>query len=181
MLCKLFFIFVIFQIKLLIIQLKKLFNLKKGTNIAYNKDSDKLPKVNDQIKAEEVRLIDETGQMLGVLKTSQALKIAAEKSLDIVEISPTAEPPVCKIMDFGKCKYQQEKIDKKAKQSFKKETKEIRFTPVISENDINHKVKQMQEFLKDGDDVLVTMKFKGIHHRLKDDGRRIVETNPPEL
>lgn len=135
------------------------------------------PFVVNYVDFKETNLIDEKGTFHKLLHISIAKTKARESGQDLVCFNKPSgsSPALCKIIDFGKWKYQQEKIEKKAKQAFKKETKEVRFTPVIGENDIEHKVKQISEFLKDGDDVLVTMRFKGIHHRLKDDGRRIVD------
>lgn len=123
----------------------------------------------------ETNLVDADGTFLGIVHISVAKTKARDAKLDLVCFNkPTGKnPALCKILDYGKWKYQQEKAEKKNQQA-KKETKEIRFTPVIGENDVDHKVKQILEFLEDGDDVLITMRFKGIHHRLKDEGRRII-------
>jgi len=124
----------------------------------------------------ETNLIDAEGKFLGVVRISVAKSKARESNMELVCFNkPSGKTPaLCKILDYGKWKYQQEKSFKKDKQNARKETKEIRFTPVISEHDVDHKVKQVIEFLEDGDDVLITMRFKGIHHRLKDEGKRIV-------
>ena len=101
--------------------------------------------------------------------------MAKEVGLDLVCFSEPSmgKPALCKIVDYGKWKYHQEKLLKKEKKNIH-EVKEMRFSPVISDNDIEHKVKQIIEFLKDGDEVVVRMRFKGIHHRLKNDGERII-------
>lgn len=134
------------------------------------------PFIVNYVDFKETNLIDANGQFNSLVHISIAKSKAKEAYLDLVCFNkPNGKTPaLCKIIDYGKWKYQQDKIDKKEKLNSKKETKEIRFTPVISENDIEHKVRQIIEFLKEGDDVIVTMRFKGIHHRLKDEGKRII-------
>jgi translation initiation factor IF-3 len=117
---------------------------------------------NEKIRAREVRLIDDEGKQLGIVPTFEALKLARERELDLVEISPKAVPPVCKIMDFGKFKYQ---LAKKAHEAKKKQTviqvKEMKLGLKIEEHDLQVKVKHMREFLEDGDKVKVTIMFRG--------------------
>lgn len=124
----------------------------------------------------ETNLIDADGKFLGIVHISVAKSKAREANLELVCFNKPVgrTPALCKILDYGKWKYQQEKSEKKDRHNAKKETKEVRFTPVISEHDVEHKVKQIIEFLEEGDDVLISMRFKGIHHRLKDEGRRII-------
>ena len=117
---------------------------------------------NEKIRAREVRLIDEDGKQLGIVPAFEALKLARERELDLVEISPKATPPVCKIMDYGKFKYQ---VAKKAHEAKKKQTvvqvKEIKLGLKIEEHDIGVKVRHMREFLTDGDKVKITIMFRG--------------------
>ncbi len=110
----------------------------------------------------QVRLIDENGEMLGVLNIKEALERAEKASLDLVEISPTAEPPVCKILDFGKYKYESKKRvnDSKKKQKVVV-LKEIKFKPNISQGDFDVKLRKIKEFLHDGDKVKISLWFKG--------------------
>jgi translation initiation factor IF-3 len=133
----------------------------KGTKIAYN-DSSKLPKANEQILAREVRLIDDLGEMLGVVKTEEALRIASGKGLDLVEISPTAEPPVCKLLDFGKYKFE---LRRKKQESKKKQhvvqLKEVKIRPTTDKHDYDVKVKNTLRFLASGDKVKISLKFRG--------------------
>ncbi|SEF70844.1 translation initiation factor IF-3 [Caloramator fervidus] len=118
--------------------------------------------VNEEIREREVRLIDSDGTQLGIMPTKKALEIAEEKQLDLVLIAPQAKPPVCKIMDYGKFIYEQQKKEKEAKKKQKTITvKEIRITPNIDEHDLNVKAKNAEKFLKDGDKVKVTVKFRG--------------------
>lgn len=118
--------------------------------------------LNEEIREKEVRVIDNNGEPLGILQTKEALKIAEEKELDLVLIAPTAVPPVCKIMDFGKFLYEQTKKDKEAKKKQKViNIKEIRLSPTIEEHDINIKANNARKFLLDGDKVKVTVRFRG--------------------
>ncbi|GBD41997.1 Translation initiation factor IF-3 [bacterium HR39] len=119
-------------------------------------------RVNEQIDAREVRLVDENGQMVGVVPLREALGRAREAGLDLVEVAPNATPPVCKIMDYGKFKYEQQKkaaaARKKQKQS---ELKEIKMRPTIDEADFQVKMRKVREFLEEGDKVKITMRFRG--------------------
>jgi translation initiation factor IF-3 len=119
-------------------------------------------RVNFRIEAREVRLIDAQGNMIGVVPTREALAQAEEAGLDLVEIAPTAAPPVCKILDYGKFKYE---AQKKANAARKKqrviEVKEIKMRPGIDDNDYNIKMKKVREFIDEGDKVKVTMRFRG--------------------
>ncbi|OJV14155.1 MAG: translation initiation factor IF-3 [Alphaproteobacteria bacterium 33-17] len=120
------------------------------------------PKANKEIKAKEVRLIDADGSMVGVVSLHEALKIATDRGLDLVEVSPNAEPPVCKVIDFGKYKYE---IQKKANEAKKKqkviEIKEIKLRPNIGKGDYDVKLRSIKGFIEDGDKVKVTLKFRG--------------------
>jgi len=110
----------------------------------------------------EVRLIDEDGNQVGIVSTRQALEISDERGLDLVEISPNSKPPVCKIMDFGKYKYQLEISEKlKKKKQSHIVVKEIKLRPKIDKNDLNTKRRQMEKFLKNGNKVKVTVMFRG--------------------
>lgn len=118
--------------------------------------------INEEIRDKEVRLIGSDGEQLGVMSSAQALKIADEAGLDLVKISPKAVPPVCKVMDYGKFRFEQLKKEKEAKKNQKVvEVKEIRMSPSIDTNDFNTKVKNAQKFLKDGNRVKVTVRFRG--------------------
>lgn len=119
-------------------------------------------KLNHRIRAKEVRVIGPEGNQLGVMETRKAIELALQMGLDLAEISPTSNPPVCKILDFGKFKYQ---LKKKTKQAKKNQsviiTKEIQFRPQINKHDIDFKVKHIQDFLKEGNKVKITIRFKG--------------------
>ena len=119
-------------------------------------------RINERIRAREVRLIDEDAQMVGVMPTLQALNIARERGLDLVEVSPMAVPPVCKLMDYGRFKYEQAKKESEARKHQKTtELKEIRMKPRTDTHDLAVKVRKIEEFLGDGDKVKVGVLFRG--------------------
>ena len=118
--------------------------------------------INEEIREKEVRLIDVEGEQLGVVSITRAMEIADERKLDLVNVAPTAKPPVCKILDYGKFKYETIKREKDARKNQKTITvKEIRLTPNIETHDINVKVKNAISFLKNGDKVKVSVRFRG--------------------
>lgn len=118
--------------------------------------------MNEDIREKEIRVITDEGEQLGVLTSKEALRIAEEKELDLVMISPNAKPPVCKIMDFGKFIYEQQKKEKEAKKKQKTiSIKEIRLSATIEENDITIKANRAKKFLLDEDKVKVTVRFRG--------------------
>ena len=120
------------------------------------------PKINDAIRAREVRLIDETGENQGIVSKTDALARAEETGLDLVEISPDAEPPVCKILDFGKYKYQEQKKAAEARKHQKVvEVKEIKMRPGIDDHDYAVKMRAINRFFEEGDKVKVTLRFRG--------------------
>lgn len=120
------------------------------------------PRINHEIRLERIRLIDEQGEMIGIVTTREALRRAEEASLDLVEISPNADPPVCKILDYGKYKFEQQK---KAAEARKKqrtvEVKELQLRPMIGEHDYDVKLKAAKRFLEGGDKVKITLRFRG--------------------
>ncbi|WP_156956511.1 translation initiation factor IF-3 [Stenoxybacter acetivorans] len=119
-------------------------------------------RINGEITAKEVRLISPTGEQLGVVSIQEAIKLAAENDVDLVEINPTAKPPVCKIMDFGKYKYEQSKKRDEARKKQKQvQIKEIKFRPGTDDGDYNIKMRNITRFLEDGDKVKVTLRFRG--------------------
>ena len=119
-------------------------------------------RVNDQIRVAEVRLIDAEGNQRGVVPITEALELAKDVGLDLIEVAPKAAPPVCKILDFGKYKFDQEKRIREAKKKQKLiKMKEIRMQPKIEEHDLNFKTKHIREFLDDGNKVKVTIRFRG--------------------
>ena len=132
----------------------------RGGSLAENKE--KGLRINEQIRVREVRLIDDEGEQKGIVPTIEALKMAKERELDLVEVAPTANPPVCKILDYGKYRFEQEKKlrDSKKNQKLLK-LKEIRMQPKIGSGDLDFKSKHVQEFLAEGNKVKVTVRFRG--------------------
>ena len=118
--------------------------------------------INEQIRDKEVRVIGEDGQVIGIMSSKEALKLAKEAELDLVKIAPQAKPPVCKIIDYGKYRYEMARKEKEAKKKQKTiEIKEVRLSPNIDTNDLNTKVNQARKFLTHGDKVKVTLRFRG--------------------
>src|ERR1700693_2236184 len=120
------------------------------------------PSINDEISSAQVRLVDERGQMVGVVGRNEALDMAADAGLDLVEIAPNADPPVCKILDFGKLKYEEQKKKNEARKKQKIiEVKEIKLRPGIDDHDYDVKMRSMHKFIEEGDKAKVTMRFRG--------------------
>ena len=118
--------------------------------------------INEQIRDKEVRLIGEDGEQLGVMSAKDAYKLAREAELDLVKIAPTAKPPVCKIIDYGKYKYELARKEKEAKKKQKViDVKEVRLSPNIDTNDLNTKINAARKFIEKGDRVKVTLRFRG--------------------
>ena len=140
------------------------------------------PRVNEDIRVPQVRLIDEAGEMLGVMSARDALMRAYAAGLDLLEISPNADPPVCKILDFGKFKYEQQKKKNEAKKKQKVvEIKEVKVRPNIDENDYQVKMRAMKSFIDEGDKVKVTLRFRGREMAHQDIGVRVLERIRTEL
>ncbi|WP_091431025.1 translation initiation factor IF-3 [Aliiroseovarius sediminilitoris] len=134
------------------------------------------PRVNERIKATEIRLIGADGENAGVVTPAQALVMAAEAGLDLVEISPNANPPVCKIMDFGKFKYEQQKRESEARKKQKTiEVKEVKFRPNTDTHDYDVKMRNVFKFLENGDKVKVTLRFRGREMAHQNLGRELLE------
>ena len=118
--------------------------------------------INEQIRDREIRLIGEDGQQLGIMSSREAMKIAREAELDLVKIAPQAKPPVCKIIDYGKYRYEQARKEKEAKKKQKTiEVKEVRLSPNIDSNDLNTKIASARKFIEKGNKVKVTLRFRG--------------------
>ena len=124
--------------------------------------SSNVHQLNEEIRDSEIRLIGVTGEQLGIMSAAQALKIADERGLDLVKISPQAKPPVCKLMDYGKFRFEQSKREKEArKNQHTVEIKEVRMSPGIDVGDFNTKLKNAQKFLSEGNRVKVSVRFRG--------------------
>ena len=131
--------------------------------------------INDEIRDREVRLISATGEQLGIMSAREALARAEEADLDLVKISPTANPPVCKLMDYGKYKFEQAKREKEAKKNqHVVEIKEVRMSPGIDIGDFNTKLRNAQKFLADGNRVKVTVRFRGREMAHTEIGRNLL-------
>ncbi len=140
------------------------------------------PRVNDEIRVPQVRLIDQNGEMVGVMSAREALIRAYDLGLDLVEISPNAVPPVCKILDFGKFKYEQQKKANEARKKQKVvEIKEIKVRPNIDDHDYEVKMKAMKSFISEGDKVKVTLRFRGREMAHQELGVRVLERIRNEL
>ena len=130
----------------------------------------------------EIRVIDDTGEQLGIMSPQQALVIARDKGLDLVEISPTANPPVCRIMDYGRYHYQEQKRSREARKNQKSiALKEIKFRPKVDQHDYNFKKKHIERIVKEGDKVKATIFFRGREMAHPDFGRRILERLEDDL
>ncbi|OPG16305.1 translation initiation factor IF-3 [Ferroacidibacillus organovorans] len=138
--------------------------------------------INEGIRAREVRLIDEANAQLGIVNIREALRIAMEKNLDLVNVAPTAKPPVCRIMDYGKFKYEQSKKEKEARKNQKVVMiKEIRMTPNIEDHDFETKVKAATKFLQEGDKVKAAVRFRGREITHPGIGQAVLEKMVKEL
>ncbi|MCB1932232.1 MAG: translation initiation factor IF-3 [Candidatus Accumulibacter sp.] len=136
----------------------------------------KAQRVNQEINAPEVRLIGEEGDALGVMSSREALSLAEDAGLDLVEIAPMARPPVCRIVDFGKFKYQEQKRQHEQRQKQKQvQVKEVKFRPGTDENDYQIKLRNMTRFLEEEDKVKVTLRFRGREMAHQDIGMRQIE------
>jgi len=134
------------------------------------------PRVNREIDARSIRLVGADGEMIGVVTLREGLVMAEEAGLDLVEVSPNAEPPVCKILDYGKFKYEAQKKRNEAKKKQKViEVKEIKLRPNIDDNDYDVKMRSMRKFLEEGDKVKVTLRFRGRELAHQDLGMKVLE------
>jgi len=133
-------------------------------------------RINNQIRAREVRLIGQNGEQLGIVSLPRALDMARSENADLVEVSPMAQPPVCKILDYGRFKYEQTRKEREARKSQKTQTlKEMRLSPRMSEHDLGFKTKLIQDFLQEGDKVKVTLRFRGRENAHPEIGRTVLE------
>lgn len=140
------------------------------------------PRINRQITIPSVRLVDQNGNMVGVVSTNEALRMAENAGLDLVEVSPAASPPVCKILDYGKYKYE---VQKKAHEARRKQkviqVKEIKLRPTIDKHDLDIKMRHVLEFLQDGDKVRISMRFRGREMDHVEIGRQVLDRVQEQL
>lgn len=142
---------------------------------------EKKQRINEAIRAKEVRLIDESGKQVGVVPLSQALAIARERDLDLVEVAPQAAPPVCRLMNYGKYIYERAKREKEARKTQRVEIKEIRLRPKTGDHDKNLKVRRIRDFLAKGHKVKVRVLFRGRERSHPEIGKEILERLAEEL
>ena len=132
-------------------------------------------RVNERIRVREVRLVSADGNQIGVVPIQEALKTASEASLDLVEIAPAASPPVCRVMDYSKYRYEQEKQERESKQHQKQHLKELRFRPQIDDHDYQTKLRSLLKCLKRGDKVKVTLVLRGREMTHQEFGHRLLD------
>ena len=138
--------------------------------------------INEQIRDKEIRLIGADGEQLGIVSTKEALKIAEEAGLDLVKIAPTAKPPVCKVIDYGKYRYELARKEKEAKKKQKTvELKEIRLSPNIDTNDLNTKINAAKKFVEKGNKVKVTLRIRGREMAHMNTSKHILDDFAAEL
>ena len=160
--------------------------VKNNYKLVYNRrveiSSDKYTRLNQSIKTPEVRLIGVEGENLGVVKISDALEIAKEADLDLVEVTPNAKPPVCKVMNYGKFRFEQNKKAQQAKKKQKQQqVKEIKLRPGTEENDYQTKLNNIKRFITDGDKAKITIRFRGRELAHKEIGMKQVERIEKDL
>lgn len=132
--------------------------------------------MNERVRSREIRLIGEDGEQLGIMSVAEALRVARERELDLVEVAPTAVPPVCRLMDYGRYKYEQTKKEREAKKTQKIVLlKEVRLRPKTDEHDVQFKTRTIQRFLEEGDKVKVTVRFRGREMAHPQLGRQVLE------
>ncbi|MFW8564774.1 translation initiation factor IF-3 [Orrella sp. 11846] len=138
--------------------------------------TEKSHRTNDEIRVPEVRLIGQDGEQLGIVKTAQALRTAEEENVDLVEIAPNATPPVCRLMDYGKFRYQEQKRQAEARAKQKTvQVKEVKFRPGTDEGDYQVKLRNVRRFLEDGDKAKITLRFRGREMAHQELGMRVLE------
>lgn len=132
--------------------------------------------INEQVRDREVRVISSNGEQLGIMSSKEAMKLAREAELDLVKIAPNAKPPVCKIIDYGKYRYELARKEKEAKKKQKTiDVKEVRLSPNIDKNDLNTKINQARKFLSKGDKVKVNLRFRGRELAHVDSSKHILD------
>ena len=133
-------------------------------------------RLNERIRAQEVRLIDENGAQLGVMPTQHALQIARERNYDLIEVAPNAQPPVCRIMDYGKHKYEQAKRERETRRKSKtSEVRLLRMKPQIGEHDLDIKIRKLKQLLGEGDKVRISLRFRGREMSRPELGRQLLD------
>ncbi|MEW6562004.1 MAG: translation initiation factor IF-3 [Pseudomonadota bacterium] len=143
---------------------------------------EKSQRINEQITAPQVRLVGVEGEQIGIVSVNEALRLAEDAELDLVEIAPTAQPPVCRIMDFGKFKYAESKRQHEAKLKQKQiQVKEVKFRPGTDEGDYNIKLRNLVKFLQEGDKTKITLRFRGREIAHQEIGMKLIERIKTDL
>ena len=154
--------------------------MRRTTAIA--RQPEKRNRLNGEITAREVRLIGQDGEQVGIVSIYDAMRLAEEASLDLVEIVPTAEPPVCRVMDYGKFQFEQKKQKQEARKKQKQvQVKEVKFRPGTDIGDYQVKLRNLQRFLEEGDKAKVTMRFRGREHAHRERGLELLERIEKDL
>jgi len=154
--------------------------INRGPRGFRDRKQENAPRVNEQIRIPQVRLVAEDGEQVGIVETKQALDMALEADLDLVEVAPNARPPVCRIMNYGKYRYEQSKKQKKGKKSGS-QLKEIRLGPMISDHDYEFKMKHAEKFLEGHHKVRVTVEFRGRQNMYRQQGRELLKRVEEDL
>lgn len=154
--------------------------INRGSRGFRERGQENTSRINEQIRIRQVRLISESGEQLGIVETRQALEMAEAQDLDLVEVAPNARPPVCRIMNYGKYRYEQSKKARKGKKSGS-QLKEIRLGPMISDHDYEFKMKHAENFLKQRHKVRVSVEFRGRQNMYRDHGRALLKRVEEDL
>ena len=154
--------------------------INRGPKGFRERKQDNTPRMNDLIRVPQVRLVSEDGEQIGVVDTEKALEMAVEANLDLVEVAPNARPPVCRIMNYGKYRYEQSKKAKKGKKS-SSQLKEIRLGPRISDHDYQFKMRHAEKFLQDRNKVRVSVEFRGRQNMYRQQGRELLQRVEEDL
>lgn len=151
-------------------------------NTAIARQPEKRNRLNGEITAREVRLIGQDGEQIGIVSIHEAMTVAEEATLDLVEIVPTADPPVCRVMDYGKFQFEQKKQKQEARKKQKQvQVKEVKFRPGTDIGDYQVKLRNLQRFLEEGDKAKVTMRFRGREHAHRERGLELLERIEKDL
>ena len=154
--------------------------INRGPRGLRDRKQEKAPRVNDQIRIPQIRLVDNEGEQVGIVETRKAIEMAMEAELDLVEVAPNARPPVCRIMNYGKYRYEQSKKQKKGKKSGS-QLKEIRLGPRISDHDYEFKIRHAENFLKHRHKVRISVEFRGRQNMYRAQGRVLLERAVEDL
>ncbi|MCY3764170.1 MAG: translation initiation factor IF-3 [Gemmatimonadetes bacterium] len=154
--------------------------INRGPRVFRDRKQERAPRVNEQIRIPQIRLVDKDGEQVGIVETRKAMEMAMEADLDLVEVAPNARPPVCRIMNYGKYRYEQSKKQKKGKKTAS-QLKEIRLGPRISDHDYEFKIRHAENFLKHRHKVRISVEFRGRQNMYRMQGRELLERAEEDL